>query len=41
MFTYIMKFTGRNLQVISEALRCGNIVKTVHRKATHDIKFNG
>ncbi|KAG7550622.1 Cytochrome P450 superfamily [Arabidopsis thaliana x Arabidopsis arenosa] len=25
--------------VMSEALRCGNIVKTVHRKATHDIKF--
>ncbi|WZZ22402.1 hypothetical protein YC2023_123789 [Brassica napus] len=24
---------------MSEALRCGNIVKTVHRKATHDIKF--
>ncbi|CAH2072768.1 unnamed protein product [Thlaspi arvense] len=25
--------------VMSEALRCGNIVKTVHRKATSDIKF--
>ncbi|KAL0728123.1 hypothetical protein Bca4012_024216 [Brassica carinata] len=25
--------------VMSEALRCGNIVKTVHRKAIHDIKF--
>ncbi|KAL1206013.1 Cytochrome [Cardamine amara subsp. amara] len=25
--------------VMSEALRCGNIVKTVHRRATHDIKF--
>ncbi|CAN8299785.1 unnamed protein product [Cochlearia groenlandica] len=25
--------------VMSEALRCGNIVKTVHRKATQDIQF--
>ncbi|KAH0936895.1 hypothetical protein HID58_004356 [Brassica napus] len=31
-----MEFTQR---VMSEALRCGNIVKTVHRKTTHDIKF--
>jgi len=29
------------LQVINEALRCGNIVKFVHRKALKDVKYKG
>ncbi|GAB4848050.1 hypothetical protein Ancab_002711 [Ancistrocladus abbreviatus] len=33
-----MKFTSN---VISEALRCGNVVKFVHRQAIHDVKFKG
>lgn len=31
----------RHLQVINEALRCGNVVKFVHRKALKDVKFRG
>lgn len=30
-----------NCQVINEAMRCGNIVKFVHRKALKDVKFRG
>ncbi|KAL0377369.1 UNVERIFIED_CONTAM: cytochrome [Sesamum radiatum] len=33
-----MEFTSH---VISEALRCGNLVKFVHRKALKDVKFKG
>jgi hypothetical protein len=29
------------LQVINETLRCGNIVKFVHRKALKDVKYKG
>lgn len=29
------------LQVINEALRCGNIVKFLHRKALKDVRFKG
>jgi hypothetical protein len=29
------------LQVINEALRCGNIVKFVHRKALKDVRYKG
>jgi hypothetical protein len=28
-------------QVINEALRCGNIVKFVHRKALKDVRYKG
>ncbi|KAM7509203.1 hypothetical protein LguiA_019656 [Lonicera macranthoides] len=33
-----MEFTSN---VISEALRCGNLVKFVHRRALQDVKFKG
>ena len=29
------------LQVINETLRCGNIVKFVHRKALKDVGYKG
>jgi hypothetical protein len=29
------------LQVINETLRCGNIVKFLHRKALKDVKYKG
>lgn len=29
------------LQVINETLRCGNIVKFVHRKALKDVRYKG
>lgn len=29
------------VQVINEALRCGNIVKFVHRKALKDVRYKG
>lgn len=29
------------LQVINETLRCGNIVKFLHRKALKDVRYNG
>lgn len=38
----LIKFVWTFLrQVISEALRYGNIVKFVHRKAIKDVKFRG
>jgi hypothetical protein len=37
MLTWWLPF----LQVINEALRCGNIVKFVHRKALKDVKYKG
>ena len=30
-----------SFQVINEALRCGNIVKFVHRKALKDVRYKG
>lgn len=35
------KFCTSDCQVINEAMRCGNIVKFVHRKALKDVKFRG
>lgn len=32
---------GVSFQVINETLRCGNIVKFVHRKALKDVRYKG
>lgn len=45
--TYFSKLTFTKLinilisQVICEAMRCGNVVKFVHRKALQNVKFKG
>lgn len=40
-FFVYTKFCTSDCQVINEAMRCGNIVKFVHRKALKDVKFRG